>query len=281
MCLRREMGHTTRVSETRTGLHFTEGNLQVTVLDSSPIYINPVSTRHHTGDWVTVSTTFRHTFFPSAQPDAVLIAYRVIHQCDDNALLHTTAGRRELRAFVVSQLFPRLCHPHEEWSDEEEDTPSHVDRLFRYLHDVYIWLGHPPGHRWLQGSVSPAALAYLLQLWDHRGGTFLYMPNCWDGYMECSLRDLKRHLLARWHVEHSEGELGLLSHDGTHFHTLTQKIEQWLRLQHSPLLNPPRLCRCSRAGCDLSPYSPTDPPTYPHYCDFYFSHGGRSSPTLS
>ncbi len=141
--------------------------------------------------------------------------------------------------------------------------------MYRYLHDVYIWLGHPPGHRWLKGSICLAALGYLfhndpgIQFWDHRDGAFTYMPNCWDGNTECSLSDLKHHLLAYWHVGHFDGEFCLLSCTGTHFRTLPERIEQSLRLQYSPLANPPRLSRLITAADQLADPTPTAQQTPP------------------
>jgi hypothetical protein len=78
------------------------------------MYIIPIPIRdlfYHTGDWVTVTTTLRRNFVPITQPDAVMIAYQVIHQCDAAALLHSTTGRRELREFIAP------------WSEEDVDTP--------------------------------------------------------------------------------------------------------------------------------------------------------------
>lgn len=94
----------------------------------------------------------------------MLIAYNVIHQSDATELLHTTSGRRELKAFVATQLFPRLQHSSATWmEDEDEDTTTTcTSQIYSYLQNVYFGQGRPPGHRWTQGGVSLFALSYLL-----------------------------------------------------------------------------------------------------------------------
>lgn len=111
--IRHDMGVSARVFETRGGLHFTERETPITVLDSSLLYTVRVPVRdlhQHIGTWVSVQTSLRVAFTPFAQPDALLIAYSVICQGDATEMISTTLGRKELRAFVAAHLFPRLRH---------------------------------------------------------------------------------------------------------------------------------------------------------------------------
>ncbi len=63
--------------------------------------------------------------------------------------------------------------------DEDEDTTAAcIMQLCKYLHSIYILLGHPPGRSWEQGSVSPIALSDLLDsgteifIWEHMDGEY-------------------------------------------------------------------------------------------------------------
>jgi hypothetical protein len=147
--IRLEMGSSSRVSESSAAILFSESNCQVTVLDASLAYILSLSTQdllRDMGRWITVSTTRSSSYMTHPQPDAVLIAYQVIHEDDATDLLHTTAGRQELRAFIVTQLFPRLRTIDNPTSHDEDDDMNDacVSQLYTYLHHVYFWLGHPP-----------------------------------------------------------------------------------------------------------------------------------------
>jgi hypothetical protein len=130
------------------------------------------------------------------------------------------------------------------------------------------------GHCWTQGSVSLTALSYLLHddpeilFWDLRGGSLTYVTNPREDTSSCTLQDLRHHILARWHISHYSGNFGLFNPDTRQIYLLTERIEQSLRLWHSPLNDSPSFYRqplCSTSQQHLSlrtrPHLSLLPPT--------------------
>ncbi len=166
------------------GITFYEDDVSITITDDSELHTTMakmLKMAQNMGSLLNVSATITLDFCPISQPTALLVIYQITAGYDGSSMLCTTKGRAELRLFIVEHLFPRLKQRSDAWEEDTEDTDTAhecITEAFGYLHTVYIWLGHPPNHRWTQGSITLTTMAYLLEddpeilLWDHRANVF-------------------------------------------------------------------------------------------------------------
>lgn len=184
--------------------------------------------------------TYRRRFEAARQPMALVILYIILAHQDDSAL-DTMVGRKAMRTFIVQQLFPRLKRRTDRWAvadDPSGQSRTSIAQAFAFLHAAYIWLGSPPGHPWVDGSIEPFALSYLLHddpevlFWErHSSAGLNYTPWVRNGETTCPLSDLQYDIIqAKWHIGHKAGEYGFLNVPGQVVRALSLKIEQVLRL---------------------------------------------------
>lgn len=78
-----------------------------------------------------------------------------LRHCAERPTVETSEGRQELRSFMVECIFPRLRKREDIWVEDDENTDTtnaYISQLYSYLHAVYVWLAHPPGHGWTSST---------------------------------------------------------------------------------------------------------------------------------
>jgi hypothetical protein len=249
--IRLMMGPGVRVDNSATGMSFTEENYTITILHASPLHFAYGFTDDFvsdTGSWMQGCVTVKQKTSPSPQPTALMVLYHIYMDEDGSPLLTTTDGRQELRLFIAERLLPRLRRDAPPLFEEPPFPVDHNIMLsFAFLRAVFLWLGHPPGHTWTQGSLDPESLSYLLQddpevlFWERRGTRWHFVPWMRDRHPDCSLTDLKHAAMAKWHVGFDSPHYCLLPLQGTPIRLLCIRIEQAARALRVPLTLPPTI----------------------------------------